>query len=197
MGVQFDKRKSPIGLEARLDNVAEVLEQRDEVVLSSVRRQVSDVASCLPRGSLLDNHIIALNAVGREVMMAERSGRCHAHGRHGLLLRNRWLALLICPVATDRPRSKPLAIHRAQRLLCILAFAESNEAVSSRSPSLHIPHNSSFGNRTKCRESLEEDLVINFVREIANENVEVVGGVLLVRGIGLVCPVDTDLLEAY
>lgn len=44
---------------------------------------------------------------------------------------------------------------------------------------------------------MKEDLVIDFVGEIANENVEVIGGILLVRSIRLVRPVDSNLLEGH
>lgn len=87
MGVHFYEREPSISLEAGLDNVTEILEERDEIILSRVRREISDIASRLPGRSLLDNHIIALDSVGWEVVMAERSSWRHAHGRHGLLLR--------------------------------------------------------------------------------------------------------------
>jgi hypothetical protein len=163
VGVHLYECEAPISLEAGLDNVAEVLEERDEIVLSRVWCEVSNVASSLPGGSLLDNHIIALDPVGWEVVMAERSSWRHAHGGHRLLLRYRWLALLVCPVATDRARPEPLAIHGTQGLLGILAFTESHEAIAPRSASLHVPHNPGFRNGTERGEGLEENLVIDFV----------------------------------
>lgn len=112
MGIHLDKRESTVSLEAGLDDVAEVLEEGNEVVLGSVRSEVADIAGRLPTGGLLNNHIVTLNAVGGEVVMTERSGWSHAHGSHSLLLGDRWLALLVGPVAANCPRSKPFSIHR-------------------------------------------------------------------------------------
>lgn len=144
VGVHLDERKATISLEASLNDIAEVLEQGDKVVLGGVRGEVADIASCLPSWGLLDDHVVALNAVGWEVMVAERSGWSHAHCRHSLLLGDRWLTLLVGPVAPDCARSKPFTVHGAQGLLSILALSESNEAVASRATSLHVPHDASF-----------------------------------------------------
>ena len=88
MGVHFHKRKSSVSLEASLDHVAEVLEKWDKVILSGVGRQIADIAGRLPCRSLCDNHVIALDPVGWEMVVTEGSGWGHAHCRHGLLLRN-------------------------------------------------------------------------------------------------------------
>ena len=145
MGIHLDECETTIRLEARLNNVAEVLEERYEVILCGVRSEVADVACGLPSGSLLDNHIVALDAMGWEVMMTEWSGRSHAHRRHSLLLGDRRLAFLVGPVAANGARSKPFTIHGAQSLLCVLALAERDEAISSRATCLHVPHDASFG----------------------------------------------------
>ena len=42
---------------------------------------------------------------------------------------------------------------------------------------------------------MKEDFIIDFIREIADEDMEMVRGIFFVRGIGLVCPVDADLLQ--
>ncbi len=42
---------------------------------------------------------------------------------------------------------------------------------------------------------MKEDFVIDFIGEIADKNVEVIRGVFLIRGVGLVGPVDADLLR--
>lgn len=41
---------------------------------------------------------------------------------------------------------------------------------------------------------MKKNLIIDFIGQISDEDVEVVRSVFLVRGIGLVGPVDTDLL---
>lgn len=88
MGIHLDKRKSTISLESGLNNVSEVLEQRNKVVLGRVRSKVPDVTGRLPLRRLLNDHIIALNTVGWEMVMTERSRWCHTHSSHSLLLGN-------------------------------------------------------------------------------------------------------------
>ena len=144
MSVHLDEGEATISLEARLDNVAKVLKERDQILLSSVRGQVANVACGLPIGSLVDNHVIAVDAVGREVVVTIGSGRGHAHLLHGSLLGDGRLALLVGPVAANGAGAEPLAVHRAQSLLGIGAIAESNEAVSTRPASLHVPHDPSL-----------------------------------------------------
>ena len=86
MGVHLDKGKPTISLEASLNNVTKVLEQRNEVVLCSVWSEIADVDSCLPSRGLLCDHIVACDTVGWEVVVTEWGGWRHAHGRHSLLL---------------------------------------------------------------------------------------------------------------
>ena len=193
VGVHFDESKAAVRLEASLNNVTEVLEERNKIVLSGVWGKVSDVTGSLPLWSLLDDHVVALNAVGWEVMMTEWSGWSQSSGGHHLLLRDGWLALLIGPVAANGARTEPLAIHGAECLFSILALTESNESVSTGTSSLHIPHNSSFRNGAEGRESLEKNLIVDFVGKITNEDVEVVRGIFLVGSVRLVCPVNPDL----
>lgn len=79
MGIHLDKGKAAIGLEARFDNITIVLEEWDQVVLGGVRREIANVAGSLPLRCLLHNHIVALNTMGREMMVAEWGGRRHPH----------------------------------------------------------------------------------------------------------------------
>jgi hypothetical protein len=71
---------------------------------------------------------------------------------------------------------------------------KSDESVSTRPARLHVPHNASLGDEAECRESLQKDLVVDFVRQVANEDVEVVGCVLLRGVVRLIGPVDADFL---
>lgn len=174
VGVHLDEGKATVRLEASLGDISEVLEQRDEVVLGGVRGQVADVAGGLPRGSLLDDHLVGVGTLGGEAVVAEGSGRGHAHLRHSLLLRVRRLALLVGPVAADGARTEPLAVHVGKSLLGIATITESNEAVATRATSLHVPHNAGLGHGAKGGESLEEDLIVDLVGEITDEDVEVV-----------------------
>jgi hypothetical protein len=129
---------------ASLGNISEVLEEGHQIRLRGVWCQVADVASGLPLGSLRDDHVVALDTMSGEVVVSERSGWRHAHGSHGLLLRNRGLSLLVGPVAANGARSKPLSIHGAQCALSISTIPESNESVTTRSAGLHVPHNTGF-----------------------------------------------------
>lgn len=192
--VHLDECEATVRLKTGLENVAEVLEKRDEVVLRGVRGQVAHVARGLPLRGLLDDHVVALDAMGGEMVMAEGRGRSHAHSRHSLLLGDGRLSLLIGPVAADRTRSKPLTIHRAQSLIGVGAIAESDKAVASRATGLHVPHDPSLGNGAKRREGLQKNVVVDLVAQITNKDVEVVRRILLGHGGGLVGPVDTDFL---
>ena len=195
VGIHLDESKTAVGLEASFRHVAEVLEQRNEIGLGGVRSEVTNVAGGLPLRGLLHDHVVALHTVSGEVVMSERSGRRHAHGGHSLLLRDGGLSFLVGPVAADGTRPEPFAVHGAERPLGISAVAESDEPIAARSARLHIPHDAGLGDLSKGRESLEEYLVIDFVGQIADEDVEVVRGVFLGRVVGLVSPVDADFLR--
>ena len=101
---------------------------------------------------------------------------------------------MIRPIAPDCARTKPLAIHGAQSFLCVTAISECYKTVPARATSLHVPHDAGFRHRTKGRKSLSEDFVIDFVAQITNEDVKVVGGVFFVGVVGLISPVDSNLL---
>lgn len=195
MGVQLDEGEASVGLEARFDDVAKVLEERHQVILRGVRRQVANIARRLPSRRLVHHHLIAVDTLGREMVVAKRRGRGHADLLQGLLLCHGRLALLVGPVAADRARPEPLAIHGAQRLLGIWAVAEGHEAISPRPACLHVPHDPGFGDRSKRRKGLRENLVVDLVRQIAHKDVEVTRGVLLACRVRLVGPVDPDFLN--
>lgn len=71
VGVHLHKGESTVGLDASLNDVAEILEQWDEIILCCVRGEVSDITSCLPLRSLCNHHVVALNAMSREVVMTK------------------------------------------------------------------------------------------------------------------------------
>lgn len=196
VGVHFDKGKTSVGLEARLGYVAKVLEERNQVRLRCVRRQIADVARGLPLRSLCDDHVIALNTMRREMVMAEWGSRRHAHRGHSLLLGDGGLSLLVSPVASNGSRPKPLSVHGAECAVSIRAIAEGNETVSTRPARLHVPHNASFRNGTEGGKSLQKDLVIDLIGQVADEDVEVVRCVFLCRVVGLVRPIDADFLNS-
>jgi hypothetical protein len=196
--VHLDKSEATVRLETSLGDIAEVLEQRNEVVLSGVGSEVANVASGLPLGSLSQDGVVGLDALGRElVVLAERTGRGNTHLGHNLLLGERGLTLLVGPVATNSTRAQPLAIHGAESLVGFGAVTESNEAVTTRAASLHVPHNTGLGHAAEGGESLEKDFVVHFVGEIANEDVEVARGVFLGSGVGLIGPVHADFLPPH
>lgn len=59
MGVHLDKGEATVGLQADLNDIAEDLEERDNVILSGVWRNVTDVDRSLPVRSLRDDGIVA------------------------------------------------------------------------------------------------------------------------------------------
>ena len=195
MRVHFDKSKAAIGLKTSFQDVPEVLEQRDQVVLSGVRCQVTHVAGGLPLGSLLNNHVITLDAMSGKVVVTKGDCRGHSHGGHRLLLGDGRLTLLVGPVAPNGTRTQPFTIHRAQSLVSVLALTEGHEAVTTRASGLHIPHDTRFRDRAKGRKGLEQDLVVDFIAQISHEDVEMVRGILLVGAVGLVSPVDANFLR--
>lgn len=195
VAIHLDESETTIRLESRLNHVAKVLEQRNHVIGGGIRGEVSDVAGGLVGGRLVDNHLVALHSVSGKVVVTERRRGGHSHGRHGLLLRNRGLTLLVCPVAADGTGTEPLAIHGAECLLGIGAVAECDEAITTGSAGFHVPHHTRLGHRAKYGEGLRKDFVIDLIGEITDEDMEVVGRVLLgCAGGGLVGPIDSDFL---
>jgi len=195
--VHLDESEATVRLEASLGYIAKVLEQRNKVVLSGVGSEVADVAGGLPLGSLGKDGVVGLDALSRElVVLAEGTGRGNTHLGHDLLLGERGLTLLVGPVATDSTRAQPLAIHGAESLLGLGAITESNEAIATRATGLHVPHDTGLGNAAKGGESLEEDLVVHFIGEIADKDVEMARSVFLASGVGLIGPVHADFLTA-
>lgn len=195
MRIHFDKGKATIRLQAGLKDITKILEERNKIVLRRVGSQVAHIACGLPLRRLLDDHVVALDTVCGEVVVAERRGRGDSHGSHRLLLRDGRLSLLVGPVAADGARTKPFAVHRAQRFVGIPTVTEGNKSISTRASSFHIPHHASLRYRTKRRESLEQHFIIHFVAQVTNKDMEMVRSILLVRAVGLVRPVDTDLLR--
>ena len=183
MRIHLDEREATVGLEAGFGDVTKVLEERYKVRLRGVRREVANVAGGLPLRGLLHNHIEALHAVGGEVVVSKGGSRCHAHGRHGLLLGDGGLPFLVGPVTADSSRAKPFAVHGAQCPFSISAVAKGDKAVATGSARLHVPHDACFRNNAEGGEGLEKDFIVDLIGQIADENVEVVGRIFLGSGV--------------
>ena len=192
--IHLNESEASVRLESRLDHEPKVLEQRNNVVRRRIGGQVSNIDRRLPAWCLRKNDFVTSDAMRRELVVAVRRSWGHPHGLHGLLLGHGGLALLISPIASNGSRPEPLSVHGTQSLLSLRSISEGDKAVASRSASFHIPHDASFGHGTEGRESLEEDLIVNLVGQVAHENVEVIGGILLARGVRLVGPVDPNFL---
>ena len=195
MRVQFDKRKAAVSGEALLGDHAEVLEEWNYIVWCGVGSEIPNVASSLPLGGLRGDSLVTACTVGGELVMTELSCRGKTHGRHGLLLRQGRLALLIGPIATDSARTEPLPIHPGKSLFCIVAIAEGHESVSTRATCLHIPHHTSLGDMSVRLESLLKNFIVNLVGKITDEDMVVIGSVFLRGRVGLVCVVDANVVS--
>ena len=174
MGVHLDKGKASIRLKSSLDDKPEILKERDEIVLSGIGCEISDIAGSLPLWRLLNDHVEALHPVRREVMMSVRRGRRHPHGGHLGLLRHGRLALLVGPVAADGARAKPFAVHGVQCLLSVGPFTKRNEAVTPRSTGLHIPHHSGLRDGPKGGEGLQENFIVDLVGQVSDKDMKVI-----------------------
>lgn len=72
VAIHLDESKATIGLPACLDYVAEVEEQRYQIVMRCVGREVTNIAGGLPLGGLLDHYIVRLGPLSRELMMTAK-----------------------------------------------------------------------------------------------------------------------------
>lgn len=112
---------------------------------------------------------------------------------HGRRLSHRRLPFLVGPIDTNLARAEPLAVHLRDCAKSTLLSAVRNEAIATSAASLHVPHDARLRDIAEGLKGLKKGFVGDFVGEVADEDVEVAGRVLLVRRVGLVCPIDTDL----
>jgi hypothetical protein len=195
MGFHLYKGKAAISLHASFHNLAKVHKQRSNVILGGVRSEVADIAGRLVWRRLGQDSVVGLHATRGKWRMVKWRCWSQPHLRHGLLLGDGRLALLICPVAANGTRTEPFTVHGSNGLVSIRAVSEDNEAVATRAASLHIPHDTSLGDGTKGGKGLEQNLVVDLVGQITDENVMMTTSIFLVRGVGLIGPVDADFLQ--
>lgn len=86
MSVHLDKSKATVGLEARLNDEAKVLEERDHVVRGRIWCQISNVDGGLPVRRLRLNNVVTTNTMGGELVVAKGGRGRQAHSLHRLLL---------------------------------------------------------------------------------------------------------------
>ena len=79
MSVHLDESETTVRLETSFRNITKVLEKGNKIRLGCVWRKVADIAGSLPLRGLRDHHIIALDTMGREVVVAKRSCGSHTH----------------------------------------------------------------------------------------------------------------------
>lgn len=84
--IHLHERKAAVRLKPSLNDVTKIREKRYKIILVSVWSKISNIASGLPMRSLLYHHVIALDTMGRKMMMTEGCGGGHSHCGHGLLL---------------------------------------------------------------------------------------------------------------
>ena len=193
VGVKFDESKATVCLHPDFGKITTRLEKWDEIGLGGVRSEVSNIDGAVVRRGLLDYGLVGNGTAGE----VDRGGDADASGRtvgsgSGYSRGRSALSLLICPVDSDSTRTEPFAVHGSDCLLGISLVAECEETVTTRFSGVHVPHDSGIGEGAKGAECLGKNLVVNFGAEVADEDVEMRGGVLLVLAT-LICPIDTDL----
>jgi len=190
VGVQFNESEASVGLHPDLGEIATRLEKRDEIGLGGVRCEVSDVDGAIVRRGLLDYGLVGKRAAGEVYRGRDADAGRGTAGRDS----DWWptLGLLVCPIDSDGTRTQPFAIHGRDCLLGISLVAEGKEPVTARFSGVHIPHDTGIREGPEGAECLTKDFVVNLRAEIANEDMVVRSGVLLVLA-ALVCPVDTNL----
>ena len=190
VSVQLDECEATISLHAYLRQIPDRLEERDQVRLSAVRDEIANVDGRVVRGGLLHDRLVREGAT-QEIHRSWGSSAT-AHRGASRTGGGTTLSLLIGPVDTNGARAEPLAVHSGDGLLSIGLVAKCQETVATRLARVHVPHNTSIGQGAKSGKCLGEDVIVDLGGEVANENMEVVGRVLLVL-LALVRPIHTDL----
>ena len=170
------------------------MEEGNEIRLGGVWGEVSDVDGGVVRRGLLDYGLVGNGTAGK-IDRGRNSDGCGGTawcGAYGWAA----LSLLICPIDSDGTRAEPLAVHGGNCLLSVGLVAEGEETVTTRFSRIHIPHDSGVGEGTKGTECLGKNLIVNLRTEIANEDMEVRSGVLLILT-ALICPIDANLCIKY
>ena len=189
MRIKLDESEATVRLHADLREVANRLEEGDEIGLSRVRDEVADVDGGVIRGSLGYHGLVRERPTLEVHRRWGPSAHASAHG--GGAAASCALSLLVGPVDADRARAKPLAIHSGDGLFSIGLVAEGKETVATRLAGVHVPHDARIREGAERTERLGEDVVVDLGAEVADEDVVVVARVLLIL-LALVGPVDAD-----
>ena len=190
VSVQLDECEATISLHAYLRQISDRLEKWDQVRLSAIRDEIANVDGRVIRGRLLYDRLVRERAT-QEIHRSWGSSAT-AHRRTSRSGGGTTLSLLIGPVDTNGSRAEPLAIHCGNGLLSIGLVAKCQETVATRLARVHVPHDTGIGQGAKSGKCLGEDIIVDLGGEVANENMEVVGRVLLVL-LALIRPIHTDL----
>ena len=139
--IKLNERKAAISLHANLGKIADRLEQRDEVCLSAVGYQVTNVNSSVVRRRLLNNRLVGEGTP----LEIDRCG-CSTKGSGGTGRRSSpSLSFLICPIDTDCAGAEPFPIHSSDGLLSVCLVPERQKAVTTRFAGVHVPHHTGIG----------------------------------------------------
>ena len=76
-------------------------------------------------------------------------------------------------------------------MLRVGLVTEGHETIATRLARVHVPHDTSIGQRAKSGEDLGKDSIVDLGREVTNEDMEVIRRVLLVL-LALICPIYSD-----
>jgi hypothetical protein len=190
MRIKFDKRKATVSLHTNFREIADGLEEWDEVRLGTIRDEVADVDGGVIRRSLLDDGFVRQRSTLEVDGGGSTTGSAGTRGRYSASCST--LCLLVGPVDTDGTRTKPFTVHCRNGLLSIGLVPESEETIATGFARVHVPHDAGVGHGAKGTEGFGEDIIVDLGAEITNEDVVVTGRVLLIL-LALIGPVDTDL----
>lgn len=186
--VILDKGVATVLLVLEVDNVSKVLQHGHQIVRAGEWRQVTNVDGGLPVGSLMENHVVAVginHTHGGRVARVTTVANIRVHDV-GVLL------LLRGPIASDGSAAQPFTVHSREGLLGVGTLAEGNKSVPTAAASGHVPHDARLNHAAKYRECLGQEIVIDFRRQVADENVEIFG--ILGGLLSLISPIDFNFL---
>ena len=187
--IQLHECETAISMHAYLRKVSNGLEERYQVRLSAIRAEIANVDGSVVLVRL--PHDCLVNEGTTQEVHTGRSSSATTHWRTTRAGLGTSLGLLIGPGDTNNTRTKPLAVHQGDGLLRVGLVTEGHETIAKRLARVHVPHDTSIGQRAKSGEDLGKDSIVDLGREVTNEDIEMIRRVLLVL-LASICPVYSN-----